>query len=330
VSLTLFIPGLLSPPETVAGEKPRLPAAEKWLARADVSREAGSDDAWLLRQWGLGADAPMAALSLAGEGLPSTGRWLRADPIHQQVIRHATLLHGDWALGLTRDEADRAIAALNQFFKADGLAFQAPHPGRWYVAIGDREPPRTTPLAQLAGANPFGHLPEGDERAFWRRVFGEAQMLLNQLPLNVEREAQGRATLNGVWLWGGGELPASLPRPFTRIYANTPLARGLAAVSKADVCPLPSAISDLAAEEGDALVVLDGLEAPGLAANAATWQQIAHELDVAWFSGLSDAIRAHGEITVALPADSDTPVFAVTTAARWRFLRRRRPLPDYA
>lgn len=330
MSLTLLIPGLLSPPEAARGRQHRLPAAEKWLARADVEREAGSGDAWLLRQWGLGAEAPIAALSRAGEGLPCAGRWLRADPIHQQVIRHATLLHGDWALALTRDEADQAIAALNRLFEADRLVFHAPHPGRWYVAIGDRKPPRTTPLAELAGTNPFGHLPEGDERAFWRRVFGEAQMLLNQLPLNVEREAQGRATLNGVWLWGGGELPVSLPRPFARVYANTPLARGLAAVSKADVCPLPPVISDVATGGGDTLVVLDGLEVPRLAANAATWQQIAHDLDVAWFSGLSDAVRAHGEIAVALPADSDTAVLAVTTATRWRFLRRRRPLRDYA
>ena len=273
----------------------------------------------------------MAALSLAGEGLPSTGRWLRADPIHQQVIRHATLLHGDWALGLTRDEADRAIAALNQFFKADGLAFQAPHPGRWYVAIGDREPPRTTPLAQLAGANPFGHLPEGDERAFWRRVFGEAQMLLNQLPLNVEREAQGRATLNGVWLWGGGELPASLPTPFTRIYANTPLARGLAALSGT----VPETVSDkgitqIGAGPGATLVVIDAVEQPALAGDIDRWARAAEAVDRSWLNGLPAAIRRHERVDVVLPAATGTVVHSLSRRALWRFWRAPRALAHHA
>lgn len=300
---------------------------EKWLARAEVSREPGSGDAWLLRQWGLGDDAPIAALSLAGEGLPSAGRWLRADPIHQQVIRHATLLHGDWGLTLSRDEADQAIAALNQFFKPDGLAFQAPHPGRWYVEIGDRKPPRTTPLAQLAGANPFGHLPEGEERAFWRRVFGEAQMLLNQLPLSAAREAAGRATLNGVWLWGGGELPTSFPKPFARVYADTPLARGLAYVSETVSDTAPARID---AGPGETLVVIDAVEEPALAGDVERWTQAAETVDRAWFAGLAATIRVHGQVRVALPTRTDTAIFTLTSAAPWRFFRRSRPLSDYA
>lgn len=328
MSLTLLIPGLLSPPEAARGRQHRLPAAEKWLARADVEREAGSGDAWLLRQWGLGAEAPIAALSRAGEGLPCAGRWLRADPIHQQVIRHATLLHGDWALALTRDEADQAIAALNRFFEADRLVFHAPHPGRWYVAIGDRKPPRTTPLAELAGTNPFGHLPEGDERAFWRRVFGEAQMLLNQLPLNVEREAQGRATLNGVWLWGGGELPVSLPRPFARVYANTPLARGLACGP--DTVSDTARIEDIEAGPGETLVVIDTIEQPALAGDADGWVQAADAVDRGWFDGLPAVIGRHERVRIVLPCATDTVVCCLTRRLVRRFWRAPRTLAHHA
>ena len=331
LSLTLLIPGLLFPPEAAGGHQPRLPAAEKWLARADVSREPGSGDAWLLRQWGLGDNAPVAALSLAGEGLEAGGRWLRADPIHQQVIRHATLLHGDWALGLTRDEAGQAISALNQFFKPDGLVFHAPHPGRWYVALGDRKPPRTTPLAQLAGANPFGHLPEGDERAFWRRVFGEAQMLLNQLPLNAEREAAGRPTLNGIWLWGGGELPTSLPKPFERVYADTPLARGLAAVSGTTSETMSDTeITQLGAGPGATLVVIDALERPALAGDIDRWAQAAEAVDRNWFNGLPAAIRTHGRVDVVLPSATATGVHSLSRRALWRLWRAPRALARHA
>lgn len=329
VPLSLLVPGLLRPPESGAAPAPRLPAAEKWLARADLTREPGSGDAWLLRQWGLSDDAPVAALSLAGEGLPASGNWLRADPIHQQVIRHATLLHGDAVLALTREEADQAVGALNAFFGADGLAFHAPHPGRWYVEIGTRQPPRTTPLAQLAGTNPFGHLPEGEERAFWRGVFGEAQMLLASLPFNATREAAGQPTLNGIWLWGGGALPASLPSPFAHVYADTALARGLATASHAKLALPPATIDEVPPHRDQTLVVLATFEGRGPGATGAASQEAADRWQASWVEGLASAIRRHGEIRVVMPAQADTAVFRFTPATRWRVFRRSAPLAQF-
>ena len=264
------------------GREHRFPAIERWLARADLVRAPGVGEEWLLAQWGLDLAAPLAALTLLGETGKAPGGWLRADPVHQQVVRHATLLHGDSVLRLSRDEADTAIAALNRFFASDGLVFQAPEPGRWYIALGDRAPPITTPIERLSGTNPFGHLPEGNDRAFWRRVFSEAQMLLADLPFNAQREAAGRPTLNGIWLWGGGALPASLLRPFARVYANTPLARGLALLSDTKTEPLPVALDAVAPSPGEALVALDALPAPTHTRDSEDWLQAARELESRW------------------------------------------------
>lgn len=327
--LTVFVPGLLSPGTAADAGLPSLPVAERWLAKADLAREPGRGDSWLLRQWGLSEDAPVAAISLAGEGEARKGNWLRADPIHQQVIRHATLLHGNALLALTPEEASEAVAALNGFFSADGLVFHAPQPGRWYLEIGARQPPRTTPLAHLAGTNPFGHLPEGEERAFWRRVFGEAQMLLASLPFNATREAAGRPTLNGIWLWGGGALPASLPRPFAHVYADTALARGLATVSHAELAMPPATIGEMPPHPDETLVVLATFEglSPG-AANPAS-QEAAERWQASWVEGLASALRRHGEIRFVMPAQADTAVFRFTPAARWRVFRRSAPLAHF-
>ena len=250
--LTLLVPDLLPPADAPAPMRAlRLPQLEKWLARADVARESGTGSTWLLRQWGLGTDAPVAALTLAADGGPRGEEWMRADPVHQRLDRHALVLHDASVLALTREETDAALAVLNDFFARDGLAFIAPVSDRWYVRVPPGEAPRTVPLEDAVGRNPFGMLPGPGARLSWPAIFSEAQMLLASLPGNAVREAEGRPTLNGVWFWGAGAFPSGLPQPFASVAANDPLARGLALASDCAIYALPdapAALSDALAE----------------------------------------------------------------------------------
>lgn len=330
--LALLVPDLLLPAGAPgAMRRARLPALEKWLARADASREPGAGDAWLLRQFGMGPEAPVAALTLAADGGPRAGEWLRADPVHQRVERDALVLHDASVLGLTRGEADEALAALNAFFAADGLAFVGPAPDRWYVRVPEGELPKTVPLAEAAGRNPFGMLPEGGTRLKWRSLFSEAQMLLAGLALNAAREAQGRPALNALWFWGGGRYPETLPAPFASVAANDDLARSLALASGCAARPLPPAIGELATHgTRRCLAVLDGLRAPFRRGDAEAWLAAARDLERGWFDALGEALAAFGGIRVVLPAGRETAVFDLSPRSRWRFLRRPRPLGEHA
>jgi hypothetical protein len=330
--LTLLVPDLLPPagaPEAMRGL--RLPSLEAWLARADVTREPGGGSAWLLRQWGLGDDAPVAALTLAADGGPREGAWIRADPVHQRVERHALVLHDAAVLELAREEVDEALSALNGFFGPDGLEFVAPVAERWYVRVPEEELPRTHPLERAVGRNPFGMLPEGGARLRWPAIFSEAQMLLAGLPLNAERESAGRPTLNAVWFWGGGTYPARLARPFACVAAADPLARALALASGCAVQSLPAGPDALPSRESaDCLVVADALRAPLRRGDLEAWAQAARDLDRDWFSRLGAAIAAFGRVRLVLPGERDTATFDLGRGARWRVLRRARPLASHA
>jgi hypothetical protein len=309
----------------------RLPSLERWLARADSRREPGTGADWLLGRWGLGDGAPVAALTLAAEGGPREGAWLRADPVHQRVDRNALVLHDAGVLDLTRAEVEAALAELNRFFAADGLEFVAPCAERWYVRVPPGEVPRTVPLERAVGRNPFGMVPEGGRVLRWPSIFSEAQMLLAALPFNAERESGGRPTLNAVWFWGGGTFPAGLARPFDYVAARDTLARALALASGCAVQALPGGLAQLPPREsGDCLVVLDSLEGPFRRGDAGAWIGAAQALERDWFSVLGAALADFGSVRLVLPSERDTAVFELRPRARWRLLRRARPLASHA
>lgn len=330
--LTLLVPDLLPPDDAPGAMRSlRLPRLERWLARADATREPGTGNAWLLRQWGLDAAAPVAALTLAADGGPHEGEWLRADPVHQRLDRDALVLHDAAVLSLTREEADEALRALNDFFAVDGLEFVAPCPDRWYVRVPPGEVPRTVPLDDAVGRNPFGMLPEGGARLKWPAMFTEAQMLLAKLPLNARRESAGLPGLNAVWFWGGGPFPANLPRRFARVAANDALARSLALASGCAVQARPAGLGQLLSREsGECLAVVDALRVPFRRGDVEAWLAAARDIEEHWFADLGVALAAFGRIRLVLPAGRDTAVFDLTPGARWRILRRSRPVASHA
>lgn len=330
--LTVLVPDLLPPADAPPEMRAlRLPGLERWLARSDASREPGTGSEWLLRQWGLEPDAPVAALTLAADGGPHEGTWLRADPVHQRVVRGALVVHDACVLDLAAGEADEAVAALNRFFSADGLEFVAPSPERWYVRVPPAEVPRSVALEAVVGRNPFGMLPEGNGRLKWPAIFSEAQMLLAGLPANAAREAEGRPALNAVWFWGGGAYPSGLPRPFACVAADEPLARSLALASGCAVQALPAGLARLPfRESARCLAVVDGLRGPFRRGDVRAWLEAAQAIDRDWFSVLGQALPAFGQVRLVLPSEKDTAVFDIVPRSRWRLLRRARPYASHA
>jgi hypothetical protein len=76
--------------------------------------------------------------------------------------------------------------------------------------------------------------------------------------------------------------------------------------------------------------VADGLRAPLRRGELDAWVDAARALDRDWFSHLGDALAAFGRIRLVLPGDRDTAVFDLAPRARWRLLRRARPLASHA
>jgi hypothetical protein len=200
------------------------PALATMLGRGDRLAEGGEGErAQLLRHFQLlPAGWPMAAITRQFEAGDAAGRaWLRADPAFVQVETAGARLHVVGKLSLSREEAVDILAAQRPEFGDAGMALDAPSPQRWYLALapGAPLPPFADP-AQAIGADLFTLLPAGPEGRRWRALFNEAQIVLHQHPRNAARIAAGRAPVNAVWPWGGGNLPDSVRSEATSVLSS--------------------------------------------------------------------------------------------------------------
>jgi hypothetical protein len=162
---------------------------------------------WLLAAHGVPAEAE-PALAAATLGLAARGHgWLRVDALSLVISR-------DRLVALPQQNDDERDAAT----LIDTVLAQMPPFGTLH-AIGDARlldldapvEARFSPAWRTANRPLDDHLPQGPRGAEWRRWLTEAQMLLHEHPLNVEREARGLRPLNALWL-AGGAAHAPAPR----------------------------------------------------------------------------------------------------------------------
>jgi hypothetical protein len=337
MNLHLVIPDLLWTPDP--GQPAARPGAlELLLARGRrAERPASNLEQWLLERFGVGGaeDRPAAPYSLAADDAePGEAWWLRADPVHVEVDRDTLWIADATVFDLSRDEAAQLVTRLNAHF-APELEFRAIRPDRWYARSLSRPAIATTPIAEARGRPVDQYLPRGPEATRWHAVLNEAQMLLHEHPVNEAREARGAATINSVWLWGAGRLVAPARTPYACVWADDPLARGLARAAQARHEPLPRsarALLEPAGRTGVTAVILDALRAPAAYGDADAWRDALGTLERDWFDPLLDALRGGriGMITLHVPGNART-LAAETTRQDLRYLwRRAKPLAVYA
>lgn len=187
------------------------------LAMADQTPLAiGGEMAQLQRHFTLQPDPgpnawPMAALARQFDSGDAAGaQWLRADFAHVRPDINGVRLMACGSLGLRADEAETLLQALQPLFDSD-IALLAGTPQRWYLKLpaGLPVPAFSTP-EQALGDDLLAHLPDGPDARRWRSLLNEVQIVLHQHPLNAARAAAGQMTLNSLWFWGAGILPAQV------------------------------------------------------------------------------------------------------------------------
>ena len=333
-ALTLVIPGLLGPLPTqeADGGMPRLSALERLLGRGH--RHAGGGERGyehtLYRLFGYHAEVsgavPVAPLRRLGEGL-DTGPgewWLCVDPVQLVADQVQVYLVAQEEIGLQPDESAALLAALNQFYDGDGWLFDAATEAHWYVRVPYPASLVAASPGEIMGQALRDHLPAGSDGIKWHSVMNEIQMLFYSHPVSERRRQQGQRTIDGVWPWGGGQLPSPQPRRWQSLFADEPFATGIARHSGSAVLPLPPC-SDEVRVAGDTLMVFNTLHLPAQAGLVSRWRNALVEIEEQWFAPLLSRLRT-GRIDTLYIIPCNGDVWEINRPMLRRWWRRCLPL----
>jgi hypothetical protein len=314
---TLVVPGLLDwPPSALAAVAKAAPALSRLLV-ADTAprREPDGLVAAACRVCGVAKqqDWPVAPWLARAAGIDvGSAYWLCADPAQFLVgpsdVRLERLI-GDLEAG----DADALVVLLNAHFAGDGIRFFAPTPAHWFARAD--LPPRmqTRPPEAALGAPMLPFLAAGPDAPRWRGAQNELQMLFFEHAVNGQRETDGRARVDSLWLWGGGSLVAPAT-PGARIYADGGLVSALGQSVGLDCQPLPDAFAALPSAAACAvwLEAMAGEDCAGQLARA----------ERAWFAPCERALHAGvvSAVELILVGRSLALVFCIarpSRAKRW-------------
>ncbi|MEQ8232821.1 MAG: hypothetical protein RLW61_21605 [Gammaproteobacteria bacterium] len=218
-SLSLHAPDLLEQ-VVAAWPSPAARAIARQLARADEAYhdEAPDEERAVLALLGIdapgGGSPPLAGVTAAYDLGAAAPGVVRADPVYLRADVARVVLFDAGHVGLAAAEADALIELLNASFAGDGLVFRrgrAAH--RWYLELPQAPLPGGASPERLAGAVLEPDVAERRGLGELRRFVTEVQMLLHDCAVNDARAAAGQPPINGVWLWGAGELPGAVAPP---------------------------------------------------------------------------------------------------------------------
>lgn len=329
VHLTLLVPELIWPEPDDQRAFGRLVAPGfGWLA-ARARRERHPRRAFetaLAAACGL-AGAPCAPLRLLGEGdeAARAGFWLCADPVHLRFHSDRIALADAGAFDLDDDEAGALVAALNAEF-ADLGEFLVGDARRWYLRLHVAVDHPAEPISAVAGRRV-----DGQPLPLTRRL-NEIQMFLHGHPVNEKRQAAGHPAVNSVWLWGGGTLPTAAAAPFSAIFADHPLAAGLASHAGMPLHRRPDNLAALPGQAGERpLVVLDELLPRVACDDGDGWRAAFAKFDADWLAPLVNRLgKGVDRVSLLAPTVYGELHYTLTGGDRWKFWKGSRPLADTA
>lgn len=314
-----------------------LPALEKLLARGHgETLPAVPLENWLCEWFGVPCqtDVPIAPIAAAFDGLPvcdpAGGGWLRADPTHLRLQREQVVLLPN--VEIDAEEAAQFCASLNEHFGAEGLAFFAPHPQRWYVRLDSLPDIKTVPLSQAAGRNVHGLLPKGGDAARWHQVFNEIQMLLFAHPLNEARETRGALPVNSVWFWGGGDnVVAPSQQVYDSVHSDEVLVEMFAAAADIPFAEWPAQWR-ADENEGKQLLVWTGLRSALQRGDLGAWHDALQEFEHGYAQPLWQALRDGkiAQLQIDIVGGESIRQVRLTRGDAWAFWRRAKRLADYS
>lgn len=328
--LTLIITDLYLAPELRAslaespGPDASLPTLELLLARAGERRSSE----WRalvceIVQVPTAGPVPIAAVTRLSDGRrapesAASDQWWIASPVHlTAAIDHVQLSD---VLTLGQDEWRKIVSGFNEEFGADAGVLELQGGAQAFWRPAHALDAHTVDPARVAGGDIHDALPDGTDGGRLRQLMTEVQMWLHEHPVNRERERGGLPTVNGLWLWGGGALPAWSPvTELPVLIGNDSFASGLWSLLGGRIEPLAPAFPIAAAGSAPEVVVTLSLRE----LSGTTWLERLRALEAAWLAPAARALRAG--VIDRLRLQINDALFVVRRSDLRRFWRRPRP-----
>lgn len=268
---------------------------------------------------------PTAALSLLASGnYTEEGYWFRADPVHLLADMDHAILRDSHGLDLSLEESEALITELNEHFREDGLRFLMNDKDSWFVNVGDYGRISTTPVHDVISRNVYSFMPQGEDALYWKKIMNEVQMLMYQSQVNVLREKKNKLPVNGVWLWGEGDLPVKSVLNKMTVHSRHSLVKGLATLNELDyyeITDVRSFIDQVSINDKN-LLVLDDLFNVTCYGDVLAWQSSLDKVYEQWVSPILDWAM-NKKNTLNLHACNGV-VYQIEKKKRFKFFRDKR------
>jgi len=262
---------------------------------------------------------PFAALIRHASGRSSEGHWLCATPVFMEIGIEKILLHDLNALSLPMEEVSSLIGTFNQHFAEDGLSIELDSSGYWFIRLPEHRVIRTQPLSMVRGQSIYPLLPGGEQSAYWHGWMNEVQMLFFDHPVNISREQRGELPINGLWLWGEGEVTESVESDWDLVLTDDSVSKALAQFSGVDALPLSKGVP-FEGQYERILIVVDELQMSTAHGDYETWKQAIQKLESELFRPLCDAWNQRKIQWLSI--EDENVGIDVPERSRWRFWRR--------
>lgn len=185
---------------------------DSYWRRADVGLRDKNLYRYVGQQLGLTAldSIPLAAFAALAslESFVAKAWYAFLDPVHLLPDRDTLLLLPSEQLQVEDEEARQLIRDIAEFNREAGWTVYFLDASHWLLQIDEALDLHCTDIQQATRGKLIDVLPRGPHAAAWRKSLNELQMFLHAHGCNQRRQGNGLPSINSVWLWGEGRLPA--------------------------------------------------------------------------------------------------------------------------
>lgn len=303
----------------------RYPALETLLSKASVKKTGVSGYEKTLWQLffpdsDLDEELPVARQLRHARGISACCAdlvYLRADVSDLFLIeaRH---------LKFTDAEISQIEKLVHEYVAEVGGAFSLDNDGRGVLSFDNAPALHSMPLSEVAGGGIHENLPTGEGSEYWHRLLNELQMLLHGSGINQLREQEGKTPLNGFWLWGGGNAPISMEKPFEMVCSIDAFTGDLATTSHIPLQTVSPAALEIPADANTILMVCNELQAAAQYDDVSQWMDYLADLERDLFVPLVEKLR-HGTLDGISLYPCDGRRFDISQLSLRKFWNRPNP-----